>query len=145
MAVQLDTAGGQLLKQKIEDLGVTVHTGKNTQNIVDNSGGGSEKTDATLTMQFADGDSLDTDLILFSAGIRPQDALGKQARLALGERGGVLIDNECRTSVANIFAIGECAVWDNKVFGLVAPGYTMASICADIIAGDKERQFVGQT
>ena len=49
MAVQLDTAGGQL-QTKNWRFGRDLHTGKNTQNIVDNSGGGSEKTDATLTI-----------------------------------------------------------------------------------------------
>ena len=65
-------------------------------------------------------------MIVFSAGIRPEDSLARNAQLQLGERGGIVIDESCRTSDENIFAIGECALYDNRIFGLVAPGYTMA-------------------
>jgi nitrite reductase (NADH) large subunit len=50
--------------------------------------------------------------------------------LAIGERGGIKINDYCQTSDDNIYAIGECALWDNKIFGLVAPGYDMARIAA---------------
>ena len=87
---------------KITDLGVTVHTEKATKVIESGS-------DSRYTMQFADGSSLDTDMILFSAGIRPSDALAKQHDLAMGERGGIVIDDVCKTSDDSIYAIGECA------------------------------------
>ena len=145
MGVQLDAAGGEILKKKIEALGVKVLTGKNTKEIVSNPTGAAAD-ECYLTMQFADDTSLDTDLILFSAGIRPQDGIIKsnpECGIELGGRGGILIDERCRTNADNVYAIGECAVWDNKVFGLVAPGYTMASICAAQIAGDSEQLFTG--
>ncbi|MDO5769715.1 MAG: nitrite reductase large subunit NirB, partial [Psychrobacter sp.] len=145
MGVQLDAAGGEILKKKIEALGVKVLTGKNTKEIVSNPTGAAAD-ECYLTMQFADDTSLDTDLILFSAGIRPQDGIIKsnpECGIELGARGGILIDERCRTNADNVYAIGECAVWDNKVFGLVAPGYTMASICAAQIAGDSEQLFTG--
>lgn len=63
--------------------------------------------------------------------------------VTLGGRGGILINDFCQTNNEDIYAIGECAVWDNKIFGLVAPGYTMASICAAQIAGDTEQTFTG--
>lgn len=134
MAVQLDKDGGKLLRDKIEDLGVSVHTGKNTQEIV---AGESSR----YRMNFADGSFLETDMILFSAGIRPQDELARQSSLTLGERGGITINDHCQTSEDNIYAIGECALWQGKIFGLVAPGYTMAKvaashICASGGAGD---------
>lgn len=123
MAVQLDEGGGQLLRRKIEDLGVTVHTEKNTKEIV----AGQE---CRYRMNFADGSFLETDMILFSAGIRPQDELARQFGLDLGERGGIVINDYCQTSDDDIYAIGECALWDNKIFGLVAPGYQMAKVSA---------------
>lgn len=135
MAVQLDTAGGRVLQDKITELGVTVHTQKATQVI-------EAGTESRYTMQFADGSHLDTDMILFSAGIRPSDALAKQCDLAMGERGGIVVDNYCKTSDENIYAIGECALWDGKIFGLVAPGYSMARVVADHICGI-ENQFEG--
>ncbi|WP_081711363.1 nitrite reductase large subunit NirB [Franconibacter helveticus] len=128
MAVQLDAPGAAMLREKIEALGVGVHTSKATTGIA--------AVDGALRMQFADGESLETDLIVFSAGIRPQDALAKAAGLEIGERGGIVINDQCRTSDANIFAIGECALWQNKIFGLVAPGYQMARVAAAQLAGE---------
>lgn len=123
MAVQLDEGGGALLRRKIEDLGVSVHTDKTTTEIIAGE-------QARYRMNFADGTYLETDLIVFSAGIRPQDELARQADIEIGPRGGIVIDDQCRTSVEDIYAIGECALWQNKIFGLVAPGYQMAKVAA---------------
>ncbi|MAD46671.1 MAG: nitrite reductase (NAD(P)H) [Oceanospirillaceae bacterium] len=126
MAVQLDEGGGKLLRHKIEELGVSVHTEKATTEIV----AGEE---CRYRMNFADGSHLETDMILFSAGIRPQDELARQFGLDIGERGGIVINDFCQTSEEDIYAIGECALWDGKIFGLVAPGYQMAKVVADNI------------
>lgn len=123
MAVQLDEGGGNLLRHKIESLGVSVHTEKNTKEIV----AGEE---CRYRMNFADGSHLETDMILFSAGIRPQDELARQFGIDVGERGGIVINDYCQTSEEDIYAIGECALWDSKIFGLVAPGYQMAKVTA---------------
>src|SRR6185369_15595098 len=84
-------------------------------------------------MHFADGSELTTDLIVFSAGIRPRDELARASELALGERGGIQIDEQCRTSDPHIYAIGECAAYNGRTFGLVSPGYVMAGVAADAI------------
>jgi nitrite reductase (NADH) large subunit len=136
MAVQLDDAGGKVLRRQIEALGVHVHTGKSTKEIVAGSGHGHR-------MVFADGTTLETDLIVYSAGIRPHDELARAAGLAVGERGGIVIDDHCRTSDPDIYAVGECALWGGRIFGLVAPGYQMAEIAARHIAGDTEGRFTG--
>jgi len=136
MAVQVDDAGGQLLKTKIQDLGVRVHTNKNTQNITD---GESHKH----KMEFADGESLETDLILFSAGIRPHDAIARRCDLELGPRGGIQINNHCQTSDENIYAIGECALWGGMIYGLVAPGYNMAKVAAQHLTESGDATFEG--
>ncbi|EQA4286891.1 FAD-dependent oxidoreductase, partial [Cronobacter dublinensis] len=128
MAVQLDAPGAAMLREKIEALDVSVHTSKSTTAIVEEEGG--------LTLQFADGDRLHTDLIVFSAGIRPQDMLAKAAGLTTGERGGIVINDQCQTCDEHIFAIGECALWESKIFGLVAPGYQMARVAAATLAGE---------
>lgn len=129
MAVQVDEGGGRALRTKIEELGVTVHTERNTKEIVDGETGRNR-------MQFADGTHLDTDMIVFSAGIRPRDEIAREAQLEVGSRGGIVIDDACRTSDANIYAIGECALWKGMVFGLVAPGYDMARVAAKHLLGD---------
>ena len=136
MAVQLDDAGGAMLRRKIEDLGVTVHTGKNTSIITDGE-------QCVNKMCFADGEELETDIVLFSAGIRPRDDIARACGLDVGQRGGIVIDNQCRTSDDSIYAIGECALWNGMIYGLVAPGYAMARTVAGHLAEDAAASFTG--
>ena len=135
MVVQLDDGGGTMLKQKIQALGVTVHLNKNTSLIDDGE-------HCLHKMNFAEGEVLETDLILFSAGIRPRDDIARACELEVGPRGGIVIDNQCRTSDPAIYAIGECALWNGQIFGLVAPGYAMArTVVADL--SDNDARFTG--
>ena len=129
MAVQVDEHGARILRTRIEGLGVTVHTQKNTLEIVDGEAGNHR-------MRFADGSALDADMIVFSAGIRPRDELARASGLAVGARGGIAIDNSCLTSSPDIYAVGECAAWNGTAFGLVAPGYDMARVAARHLAGE---------
>jgi len=135
MAVQLDEGGGAMLRRKIEALGVSVHTGKNTTQIIDGE-------NCVNKMCFADGEELETDIVLFSAGIRPRDELARACGLDVGPRGGIAINNHCQTSDPDIYAIGECALWNGMIFGLVAPGYTMARTVVADLAGE-EAAFTG--
>lgn len=128
MPVQLDDGAGTILKEKIEKLGLTVHTSTATEKIIDGE-------TAKHRMVFKDAEPLEVDVIVFSAGIRPQDALARQCGLEIGERGGIVINDSCQTSDANIYAIGECALWQQRIFGLVAPGYAMARAVAGQIMG----------
>ncbi|EAS43256.1 nitrite reductase large subunit [Photobacterium profundum] len=128
MAVQLDDGGARLLQRKIEQLDVQVHTEKATTEIVAGE-------TCRYRMNFADGSFLETDMIVFSAGIRPQDELARQYGLEVGERGGIVINDNCQTSVDNVYAVGECALWQGRIFGLVAPGYSMAKAAVSHISG----------
>ena len=130
MGVQLDDGGSNMLRRKIEALGVTVHTSKATQKIC----AGKKHR---LKMEFADDTALETDMIVFSAGIRPYDQLARAAGLTVGERGGIEIDYYCRTSDENIYAIGECAVLGRFIYGLVAPGYRMAEAAVSQLTADR--------
>ena len=136
MPVQLDDAGGAALKARIEALGVGVHLSRATQEIIVGE-------QYAYRMVFQDGEFLETDLIVFSAGIRPQDALGRSSGLEIAARGGVVIDGDCRTSDGHIYAIGECASWNGSVFGLVAPGYSMARNLAALLMGETATAFTG--
>jgi nitrite reductase (NADH) large subunit len=133
MPVQLDDAAGRTLVRHIERLGVTVHTGVLTEEIL---GGASV---AGLRMREAGTDEgsptqvVDAQVVVFSAGIRPRDALARECDLAVAERGGVLVDEQCRTSDPAIFAIGECAAPGGTMYGLVAPGYAMAEVVVDAL------------
>jgi len=136
MCEQLDAMGGNQLRQKIESMGVQVHTAKNTQEIIQ------QGETARKTMKFADGSALEVDFIVFSTGIRPQDALARQSGLTLAPRGGIAINDQCQTSDADIYAVGECAAWNQRVFGLVAPGYKMAQVAVDHLLG-RDNAFTG--
>lgn len=136
MPVQLDSEGGAALKTRIEALGVGVHLSRATQSI-------SAGEQYRYRMNFDGGEHLETDLIVFSAGIRPQDALGRACGLEIAARGGVAIDSQCKTSDPRIFAIGECASWNGSVFGLVAPGYAMARNLAARLLGETADDFTG--
>ena len=127
MAEQLDMMGGEQLRHKIEEMGVSVHTSKNTQEIL--------HTPQGKVMQFVDGTSLEIDFIVFSTGIRANDQLARDCQLDIGARGGIVINDYCQTSDPDIYAIGECACWQGKVFGLVAPGYKMAQIAVVHLLG----------
>jgi nitrite reductase (NADH) large subunit len=135
MAVQVDATGGAVLRRLVEGLGVRVRTATSTSAIVETAEG--------LRLDFADKTSLATDLVVFSAGVRPRDELAKAAGLAMGERGGVVIDDGCRTSDPAIWAIGEVACHRGRVYGLVAPGYQQASVCAARLCGDEAPAFTG--
>lgn len=128
MPRQVDAAGGALLKRSIEKLGVRVIVGAKT-NAIGETGTGVE-------IRFADRDPLPVDLIVVSAGVRPRDELAARAGLARGERGGIAVGDDLRTSDPHVFAIGECASHRQFVYGLVAPGYAMADRVAATIHGE---------
>ncbi|MGW7666618.1 nitrite reductase large subunit NirB [Streptomyces sp. NPDC054775] len=138
MAVQVDEGGGAALLRTIEDMGLTVHTGTGTQEIVAGADG------TVAAMKLSDGSELATDMVVFSAGVRPRDRLARDCGLTVGERGGIAVDEQCRTVAdPRVFAIGECALAsDGRVYGLVAPGYEMAETAAATIAAD-EAAFTG--
>ena len=137
MPLQVDEVGGALLRKKIEMLGVQIHTSKSTTEICAADG-------RVQKMLFADGSQLETDMIVFSAGIRPRDELARACGLVVGERGGIVIDEWCRTSDASIYAIGECASYQGRTFGLVAPGYQMAAVVADqLCVVEEPSRFTG--
>src|SRR5436309_1007352 len=136
MAVQLDDSGGRLLRRKIEALGVSVHVSRQTKEIVGGTG-------CRHKLLFADGAALETDITVFSAGIRPRDRLGRAAGLSIGERGGIVVNDHCQTSDPDIYALGECAQWNGRIYGLVAPGYQMAEVAARHVAGEEGAQFLG--
>lgn len=133
MVVQLDNAGAAMLREKLRRWG----WGCIPQNPP-------AKLSVRQTAQccILPTERLDTDLVVFSAGIRPQDTLARSSGLHLGDRGGISIDSHCRTSDDAIYAIGECALWEGRIFGLVAPGYQMARVAAARLAGE-EASFGG--
>ncbi|RLQ03948.1 nitrite reductase large subunit [Micromonospora sp. BL1] len=129
MPVQVDEAGGAMLRRYVEELGVTPYLGVATTALRP----GPDGTVAALDL--ADGRTLDAELVVVAAGIRPRDELARAAGLPLGPRGGVLVDAACRTADERIWAVGECAAVDGVCHGLVAPGYATAEVVADRLLG----------
>jgi len=132
MPLQVDEVGAGVLRSRIEELGVQVRCNTTTREIM------TDETGRVSALLLADGTRLPVDMVVFSAGIRPRDKLARESGLRLGERGGVVIDGSCRTSDPRVFAIGECAAFDGKTYGLVAPGYRMAEVAAATLAGDAQ-------
>jgi nitrite reductase (NADH) large subunit len=130
MPRQLDARSSQVLQLKLESIGLNIHLSKATNQILGNG--------AITGMEFGEDDVLDVEMLVVSAGIRPRDELGKTAGLEMGVRGGIVVNNKMQTSDENIYAIGEVALYNQMIYGLVAPGYEMASIAVDQILGKEE-------
>jgi len=135
MPRQIDDVGSEILSGKLAQLGIKVHTGKNTKRIAGNG-----KLEG---LTFTDDTQLDIEILVISAGIRPRDELAKAANLEVHPRGGIVVNSFLETSDQSIFAIGEAASYNNMIYGLVAPGYDMADSVARQIAGDFSKQFTG--
>lgn len=129
MPAQLDDAASAALRSRIEALGIEVRTETVTSEVLRGADG------RVTGLRFADDATLDCQLLVFSAGIRPRDELARAAGLEVGDRGGVLTDTTCRTADPNVWAVGECAAVAGQVYGLVGPGYATARVVADRIAG----------
>src|SRR5690606_11371520 len=120
MPRQLDEAASTLLVSKIQHLGISVLLEKSTKAILGDS--------AIAAMEFSDNTQLKSDILIISAGIRPRDELARAAGIAVGDRGGIQVNNKMQTSEKDIYAIGEVALYNQSIYGLVAPGYDMAKV-----------------
>ena len=127
MPRQLDKGASDMLQSKIEELNIGIHLNKATQYI--------DGEKSIKGMMFANDELLKVDMLVISAGIKPRDELARVSGLVVGERGGVLVDNTMQTSDPFIYAIGEVALYNQMIYGLVAPGYDMADVAAEQILG----------
>ena len=135
MPRQLDSQASNFLLQHIERLGVEVQTGVQLLELR-----GKEHVQGIL---LGNGDELEVDLVVVSAGIRPRDELARDAAIVCHARGGIVVSDDLRTSDPNIYAIGECACHRDTIYGLVGPGYSMAQALARHLTGDEAATFTG--
>ena len=134
METQLDSLSGQFLKQSLEELGVTFHLEKLTTAVLG---------DGRVTgLEFKDGTTLDCDMVVVSAGVRPNVDLARMAGLHV--RRGILVNDSmaCRND-QDIFAIGECAEHRSQVYGLVAPLWEQARVLAERLTGHDDDALYG--
>ncbi len=130
MPRQIDLAGSEMLKSMLTELGLQIHLNKNTSRI---------EGDKSITgLKFTDDSELAADMLVISAGIKPRDELARFCGIEVGTRGGILVDDKMQTNDPCIFAIGECALHAEMIYGLIAPGYEMAEVLAtNLCAEDK--------
>lgn len=139
MNTQLDEGAGQALGRLIEAKGFTVHGGVFPSEVISDDDG------QVTGVLMADGRIIDADIVIVAIGVRPRDELFRAAdgpdgqkgpqQFQLGQRGGVVISDDCSTEVPGIWAIGEVANFGGMCLGLVAPANTMAEIVADRLHG----------
>ena len=129
---QLDDPAASLLQQRVEELGVEVITNSGVREIL-----GDGRVTGVVTR---DKQTVECDTVLVCAGIKPNKEIARNAKIKIAN--GIVVDDHLRTSISNIYAIGECSEHQGQTYGLVNPGYEQAAICADIIAGGDSR-YVG--
>lgn len=135
MPLQVDETGGDLLRRRIEEHGLAVHTATVLASVVAGEDGSVAAVELAPAGDPSATERLATEMVVFAAGIRPRDELARGCGLAVGARGGVVVDERCRSSDPSIYAVGECALAGGRVHGLVSPGYQMARVAADNICG----------
>nr|WP_296767202.1 nitrite reductase large subunit NirB [Rhodococcus sp. (in: high G+C Gram-positive bacteria)] len=128
MNQQLDERGGRLLRNKIESLGVGVHTSKRTTSVLRTD------TGRVAGVGFNDGTSLPADMVVVTAGIRPNVEFARGGGLVI-ER-GIVVDDQLRCEdEGSIYAVGECCQHRGEVYGLVAPLWEQAVVLAEHLTG----------
>ncbi|WP_432562937.1 nitrite reductase large subunit NirB [Kineococcus sp. SYSU DK003] len=127
MNQQLGPEAGRVLRRKIEDLGIRVHTGVRTK--------GLRGADRVTGVELPDGSVLDADFVVVAAGIRPNVDVAVRSGLEV-ER-GVVVDDRMRTSHEDVYAVGECVQHRGQTYGLVAPLWDQAGVLADHLTGSR--------
>jgi len=120
---QLDGDAGGIVVEQVQALGLEVMLSKRVGKIEvteDNSVKG---------VVFEDGERMDCSTICFAIGIKARDELARKAGIKCADRGGgIVVGEDLSTSMKDVYAIGECASWENQTFGLIAPGIEMADV-----------------
>ncbi len=150
---QLDAAGGEIVLRRIEAIGVRVIGNVSPRALVTRMEDGSQVLEG---LELSDGSTAPCSIAVFSIGIKPREELAKAAGIRcegeVGRGTGIIVDDFLKTSAEDVFAIGECASWKGKTYGLIAPGIEMADILSfnltqtqTEVGGFSERRMVGSS
>ncbi|MCO3214538.1 UNVERIFIED_CONTAM: NAD(P)/FAD-dependent oxidoreductase [Pseudomonas aeruginosa] len=123
---QLDRTAGKLLQGALEARGIRFRLNTQTQELMDNGSG------RVCAVQFNDGDVIPADLVVMAAGIRPNTELAESAGIPCNR--GILVNDTLQTYDPRIYAVGECANHRGIAYGLVAPLFEQAKVCANHLA-----------
>jgi nitrite reductase (NADH) large subunit len=126
MMAQLDPEAGDMLRKTIEAMGIRVLCNTITAKIASSGG-------CVTHLEFKDGSTLDTDMVVVSTGIRPITEIATASGLSVNK--GIVCDEQMRTSDPSVFALGECVEYRGQLFGLVDPIWEQAAVLADVITG----------
>jgi nitrite reductase (NADH) large subunit len=126
MERQLDRTAGELLQKSLEDRGLKFLLPKHTAELLDNGEG------RVCAVKFKDGEVIPADLVVMAAGIRPNSDLAEQSGIACNR--GILVNDTLQTYDPRVYAIGECASHRGIAYGLVAPLFEQAKVCANHLA-----------
>lgn len=126
MERQLDPVAGELLKKSLEDRGLQFLLEKNTRELVDDGNG------RVKAIRFTDGSEAPADLVVMAVGIRPNTALAESCGLHCNR--GIVVNDTMQTYDPRIYAVGECVNHRGTAYGLVAPLFEMAKVCANHLA-----------
>jgi nitrite reductase (NADH) large subunit len=129
---QLDATAGTLLQRDLDRRGIAFFTNGQTEQIL-----GTERAEG---LRLADGREIPADLVVVAIGIRPNIGLARDAGLEVNR--GIVVDDGLRTEDPHIHAVGECVEHRGQVFGLVAPIWEQAKVCAARLAGDESATYV---
>lgn len=132
MERQLDPFAGHLLEKELTERGIRIITIADTKEIL-----GTEKVEG---VSLKDGRDLPADIVVMAVGIRPNIELAATAGLETGR--GIMVDGKMQTSDPDVYAVGECVEFDGRCYGLVAPLYEQARICAGALIGEMEETYV---
>jgi len=133
MEQQLDPTGAAILKRKIEQMGIQVHLNTTAVEIL------GEKT--VSSVRLTRGETIAADMVILTAGVKPDVALAADAGFAVGR--GILVDDRMETSIPGIFAVGDVIEHRGKTYGLVAPLMEQAAVVADTLAGEGKKRYEG--
>jgi nitrite reductase (NADH) large subunit len=133
MERQLDPDGGQYVAGKMEELGISVLLKQTTTAILGNG--------RVEGVALSDDSTLEADLVVVAAGIRPNVELANKAGLAINR--GIVVNDQMETSDPDIFAVGECVEHRGICYGLVAPLYEQGKVLAATITGRRGPDYTG--
>jgi nitrite reductase (NADH) large subunit len=138
MERQLDEAAARLLQQALQARGLRFALGAQTQALIGDRDG------RVMAVRFQDGTEIPADLVVMAAGVRPNTDLAQQIGLHCS-RGIVVSDTLQTVTDPRIYAVGECAAHRGIAYGLVAPLFEQARVCANHLAGYGIGRYTGST
>ena len=129
MNAQLDRFGGELLKRAIEKMGIFVRTGTSADEVLGNG--------HVEAVKLRGGEVIPADLVVFACGIVPRVDVAKASNVPV--KRAILVNDILATAVPSVYAVGECAEHDGKVYGLVQPIWEQCAVMADVLTGANPR------